>query len=220
MRGRLVVLAIVFIAATVFIARATQSEPVPIRKSFETFPGQIAGWTGRPGPPFDPRVLKVLGVDEYLNLTYVKPAQLPIGVYVGYYRSQREGDTMHSPLNCLPGAGWEPESKTTLTIPVMNSLSADAEERNIVVNRYLIRKGVDRELVIYWYQSHDRVIASEYASRVHMVLDAARTNRTDAAMVRVITPVPDDPGAEAAAEARAAEFVTKMFPVLHDYLPS
>jgi len=217
MTTRLYALALTFVIATGVIARATKSEPVPIRSSFVTFPTAIAGWSGVQGEPFDPKVLQVLGVDEYVNLTFVQRQQLPIGLYVGYYQSQREGDTMHSPLNCLPGAGWAPESKSYLTIPVT---AADGSAQTISVNRYVIRKGLDRQLVLYWYQSHGRVVASEYASKVHMVLDAIRTNRTDAALVRVITPAPEDDLDEVKAEQRAVEFIKGMVPILREYLPS
>ena len=201
MTVRLYTLALVFVLATGAIARATKSEPVPIRTSFVTFPTAIAGWNGIPGQPFDPKILQVLGVDEYANLTYLHREQLPIGLYIGYYKSQREGDTMHSPLNCLPGAGWAPESKSYLTIPVTG---ADGATRSISVNRYVIRKGLDRQLVLYWYQSHGRVVAS----------------RTDAALVRVITPVPEDDIDAVKAEQRAVEFIKGMVPVLGEYLPS
>jgi EpsI family protein len=217
---RFVVLTITFVLAMALIARTTRPEPVPIRQSFATFPNQIVGWQGRPDQPFDKKILAVLGVDEYLNRTFWKTAAPPIGLYIGYYRSQREGDTMHSPMNCLPGAGWEPESQGTLTIPVSLASGVAAPRRDITVNRYLIRKGMERQLVVYWYQSHDRMVASEYRSKMYMVLDALRTNRTDAALVRVVTPVADEPAGEAAAEARAVEFVKGMVPVLHDYLPS
>ena len=219
MTVRLFVLCVTFVAATTLIARATVSEPVPVRQSFATFPTTISGWQGHRGEPFEKQILEVLGVDEYVNLYFTKAAQPPIGLYVGYYQSQREGDTMHSPMNCLPGAGWEPEAKGTLTIPVRATAMA-ASETPITVNRYVIRKGIDRQLVLYWYQSHGRVVASEYTSKVYMVLDAMRTNRTDAALVRVITPLPEDPAGQAAAEARAIEFVKGMAPSLHDYLPS
>jgi EpsI family protein len=218
MTVRLYVLALVFVAATGVIAKATKSEPVSIRNSFVSFPMTIDAWNGRPGEPFDPKILKVLGVDEYLNMVYSKAADAPIGLYVGYYKSQREGDTMHSPLNCLPGAGWAPESQSYLTIPVSTSPGAAPEP--ITVNRYLIRKGADRQLVLYWYQSHGRVVASEYSSKVFMVLDAIRTSRTDGALVRVITPAQDeDPGA-VQAEKRAVGFIQGMVPVLRGYLPS
>lgn len=220
MTARLFILAATFVVATTLVARATRSEPVPMRQSFATFPSGIAGWQGRAAEPFDQKVLAVLGVDEYVNLYFTKPAQPPIGLYIGYYQSQREGDTMHSPMNCLPGAGWEPEASGRLTIPVTTSRLGGAAEQPITVNRYVIRKGIDRQLVLYWYQSHGRAVASEYTSKVYMVLDAMRTNRTDAALVRVITPLPEDAAGQAAAEARAIEFVKGMTPLLPDYLPS
>jgi EpsI family protein len=220
MTQRLFVLASIFVVASVMIGRATKSEPVPVRTSFATFPSEIAGWRGMPGEPFDKKVLDVLGVDEYVNLVYAQRAQIPLGLYIGYYQSQREGDTMHSPLNCLPGAGWAPESKSFISVPVARSSEAGAPTDTISINRYVIRKGVDRQLVLYWYQSHGRVVASEYSSKVYMVLDALRTNRTDAALVRIVTPIADAPGSEEDAERRAVGFVQAMVPLLHRYLPS
>src|SRR5258708_1378069 len=134
--------------------RATRSEPVRIRQTFARFPNQIVGWEGHAAQPFDKKILAVLGVDEYVNLTYWKTAALPIGLYIGYYQSQREGDTMHSPMNCLPGAGWQPESKGTLTIPVSLTRAVGAPPRDITVNRYVIRKGTDRQVVLYRHHRH------------------------------------------------------------------
>jgi EpsI family protein len=219
MSARLFVLATTFAIAAALMGRATASEPVPIRTSFATFPTRLAGWTGTPGEPFEEDVLKVLGVDEYVNLVYTQPSQLPVGLYIGYYKSQREGDTMHSPLNCLPGAGWAPESKSYVTVDLPASTESTLPPK-ITINRYLIRKGTDRMLVLYWYQSHGRFIASEYTSKVMMVLDAIRTNRTDAALIRVITPVLDNDLDGSVAEGLAVEFVQGLVPVLPNYLPS
>ena len=142
------------------------------------------------------------------------PARTPgraVGLYVGYYGSQQQGDSIHSPLNCLPGSGWEPVSKGALTVT--------AGGRPITVNRYVIRKGVDRVLVLYWYQSHGRVVADEYASRAYMVWDAMRTHRTDAALVRVIVPIIEGEAPEQEAEREGVSFVQSMFPLLENYLP-
>jgi EpsI family protein len=139
-------------------------------------------------------------------------------LYIGYYESQRQGDTIHSPLNCLPGSGWEPVSKSYVSIPVEAGSHASA---NILVNQYVIQKGLDRQVVLYWYQSHGRVVANEYRSKIFMVYDAVRLNRSDAALVRVVSPViGGDPGAEARAGDRAVAFVKTMFPLLDRYLPS
>ena len=160
------------------------------------------------------RIMATLGVDDYINRTYVSPDMFPIHLYVGYYQSQRSGDTMHSPLNCLPGAGWNPAKRGHLTIPINDKSS-------IEINRIVILKGIDKQVVLYWYQSHGRTIASEYWGKIFTVIDAVRTNRTDAALVRVICPVDGvEDEAEAAAERRAVDFVKAMFPLLGRFLPA
>jgi EpsI family protein len=200
------------------VARADRTEPVPIRRTLEHFPTTIGQWHGVQQPPFAKDVLAVLGVDDYLTRAYFTADRAGVGVYIGYYQSQRQGDTMHSPLNCLPGSGWEPLSKSALRINV--AASAAGGMRDIEVNRYVIQKGLDRQLVLYWYQAHNRVVASEYWGKFYLVADAVRMNRTDGALVRVIAPVADGANGEAAAEATAVRFVKTMFPLLSDYLPA
>ena len=175
---------------------------------------QIDEWQGAPQAPIENKILAILGVDDYLTRAYYTPDRSAlVGLYMGYYGSQRQGDTMHSPLNCLPGAGWEPLSKTT--IPIRVDANAD-----IVVNRYVVQKGLDRQLVLYWYQSHGRVVASEYWSKFYLIRDAVRLNRTDGALVRVIAPIAigsEDGGL--AAERDATRFVQALYPTLLPYLP-
>jgi EpsI family protein len=211
------VLFVCFVAATGVIARASHIEPVPVRSSFDTFPMQVGAWRGSVLPPFPESIMAVLRVDDYVNRVYYAPARYGAGLYIGYYRSQRQGDSIHSPMNCMPGAGWEPVSRQTLTIPVDGTAGASA----IAVNRYVIQKGMDRQLVLYWYQSHGRVVANEYWSKFYLIRDAVRLNRTDAALVRVIVPIPSnvDEG-ESKAEQQATEFVRSMFPLLSTYLPA
>ena len=132
---------------------------------------------GRVEPEFDAEILEVLGVDEYVNRTYFEPARHPSGLYVGYYESQRQGDTMHSPLNCLPGAGWIPIEQTRAVIPVPKQ--DDGPRTDDRVNSVIIEKGLDRQVVVYWYQSHGRVVASEYWGKIYTVMDAMRHNRTE-----------------------------------------
>jgi EpsI family protein len=217
MFGRSIVLFVVFLAAAGLVARQNRPEPAPVRSTFGQFPTQIQEWSGQQLPPLDSRILAVLGVDDYLNRAYYTPDRAGVGLYVGYYRSQRQGDSIHSPMNCLPGAGWEPLSKSSIKIPV--ALTAGATE--IDANRYVIQKGLDRQLVLYWYQSHGRTVASEYWSKFFLIRDAVRLNRTDAALVRVISPInPNAADGEMAAERRANDFVKAMFPLLPNYVPS
>jgi EpsI family protein len=217
MLGRSFILCMCFVAAAGLITRAARPEPAPARTSFDHFPMQLGEWRGVQQPPLEPNVLAILGVDDYVTRAYVTPDRSGVGLYIGYYGSQRQGDTMHSPLNCLPGSGWEPVSKTMLPVSV-ESRVAGAPDQTITINRYVIQKGLDKQLVLYWYQSHGRVVASEYWGKFYLIRDAVRMNRTDGALVRVIAPIIGEEGG-AQAERTAIQFVKVLFPFLGDYLP-
>ena len=212
---RAIGLCVMLAATTVFLANARKAEVAVSRTGFATFPMELGGWKAINAPPIEEDVLKVLGVDDYLSRIYYLPDGAHVGFYMGYYASQRQGDTIHSPLNCLPGAGWEAVSQGRLMIP-----NADGHGRDITLNRYIVQKGLDRQLVLYWYQSHGRVVASEYTSKAYLIHDAIRLNRTDGSMVRVIAPIDTrvDDGT-ATAEALAERFVRNVFPSLPAYLP-
>ena len=214
MRTRVAIVLLCLLGAGVAVARADRAEDTPLRMSFSLFPMQVGEWQGRQNPPFSDRVLEVLGLDDYLSRGYVR-GRTYADLYIGYWGSQRQGDTMHSPQNCLPAAGWEPVSQSLLTMPDPRNPS-----QQMTVNRYVIRKGLDRQLVLYWYQGRGRIIGSEYWSKVYLVIDAARLNRTDAAIVRVVIPVPGPTASdEAAAEQGAINFVNAFMPQLGQFLP-
>lgn len=212
---RAIILCLMLAATTLFLANARKAEATVARTTFASFPMQLQSWRASVDPPLEKDILKVLGVDDYASRIYYKGDNAAVGLYMGYYASQRQGDTIHSPMNCLPGAGWEPVQQGQLTIA-----NADGAGRDITVNRYVIQKGLERQLVLYWYQSRGRVVASEYWSKLFLIQDAMRINRTDGALVRVIAPIPvgaEDNGA--GAEKLAEEFVRVLFPVLPPYLP-
>jgi EpsI family protein len=215
MNFRVVLLSLCLLLGAGVIAKASRTEIVPPRQSFASFPTMIGQWQGRDTARLTPEELAVLG-DEYLSRVYFASPQSMAGLYIGYYESQRQGDSIHSPLNCLPGAGWQPLSKSYLAIPISDA------GRTITVNRYVIEKGLERQVVLYWYQSHGRVVANEYRSKILMVYDAMRLNRSDAALVRVITGYMSSDGDQGEQEAhrRAVDFTKQMFPLLDKYLPS
>jgi EpsI family protein len=220
---RALVVATLLAAASLYLAHATRAEVTSPRESLETVPMRVGTWNGHRDPDFEPKILAVLGVDDYLSRTYTTQSTTvpPIGLYVGYYQSQRQGDTMHSPLNCLPGAGWEPVDVSRAVIDVQDPPGARNTVAPIEVNRVLIQKGLDRQMVFYWYQSERRVVASEYWGKIYTVLDAVRYNRTDAAMVRVVTPVLGNEAESLdTADKRGREFVQAIFPLLRPHLPS
>src|ERR1700682_6325128 len=117
MLTRATLLFLCFVSAAFLVAHASHTEATPIRESFDRLPMQLDDWRGRSEPSFDPEVLRILGAADCVTTTYRTPDRADVGLSIGYYQSQRQGDTIHSPLNCLPGAGWEPLSRRYLPIP-------------------------------------------------------------------------------------------------------
>jgi EpsI family protein len=209
-----VFIAIVLSLAAGYLARVSRAESVPPRQPLATFPMEVANWTGQRARDFDARVVAVLGVDDYITRVYAGTAG-PVSLYVGYHASQRQGDSIHSPMNCLPGAGWQPIEAGRRLVAIPDT----AREGAVEVNRFVIQKGEDTQVVLYWYQSHGRVIASEYWGKFYLVADAIRFNRTDAALVRIVSPVARQDGSPRRAEDRAVAFATAIFPLLEAHLP-
>ena len=209
--GRYWLMIVVLITATIVVHRLSHPDAIALQKPLHEFPRVLDSRRAHDFP-IDESVLRVAAMDEYLNRTYEDVAHqqgMPISLYVGYYKSQLSGRSIHSPRNCLPGAGWEPESRTILQLQL-------PEGRKAPVNLYSVRKGLDRELVLYWYQSNDRIIASEYWAEIYLVLDAVRYHRSDAALIRIVTPIWPD---ERSAYERATGFASESMGPLQSILP-
>lgn len=219
--ARLFCLACVFVAVGLAVRNGRAADVIPARQPLRGLPIHVGEWSGRVNPDFDERVVRILGADEYLTRVYRHGTAPPVDLFIGYYGSQRTGSVIHSPLNCLPGAGWQPIDRRRVAVDV--DLAASGEPRRVravAMNRVVVQKGDEQQVVLYWYQERGRVIASEYASRAYMVLDAARYGRTDGALVRVTTPAGSDARDVEAAAARLIEFVQLIFPLLPGYLPT
>ncbi len=206
--GRVSVVLVLLVGSTVAFHTVSHGEPVPIHHPLDSFPKNLGAWQGE-DLKIDTGVVDVLKADDLLMRAYQAADRPPVWLYIAYFQSQRQGETIHSPKNCLPGSGWvATESKREL-VPV-------GQGRSVLLNRYVVQNGLDRQFVFYWYQSHGRTIASEYSAKAYMVLDALRMNRTDGALVRVSLPLLGD---EAAAERIAQEFVREIYPLLGQYIP-
>ena len=155
---------------------------------------------------------KVAGMSNYVMRLYHRPGQ-PVGagfsVYVGYYESQQQGKTIHSPKNCLPGGGWEPlvSDRPAIQTPL----------GEVRVNRYLIQNGDQKALVLYWYQGRGRVEANEYTVKWHLLRDQALRGRSDEALVRVIVPVA---GSEEKAFQQAQQVAAQLVPAVFRAAPA
>ncbi len=184
---------------------------MPARSPLVEIPLQLDGWTGRDMLIRDD-VRQILGQGDFLSRLYGRSPGTPyIELFIAYFPTQRTGSTIHSPQNCLPGAGWVPLEAGRMPVPAPGL-------DTITVNRYLIGRGLDRQLVLYWYQSRERAIASEYWAKFYLVADSIRLNRSDGALVRVITPLAPGESAEQA-EQRLVSFTQVLRPRLDRYIP-
>jgi EpsI family protein len=162
---------------------------------------------------------KIAGMSDYVMRSYTRDSLDVFSIYVGYYDYQTQGKTIHSPKNCLPGAGWEQMQGGT--IPVT------ADGRTVRVNRFLMANKTARALVFYWYQGRGRVESNEYTVKWNLLRDAAVHRRTDEALVRIVVPLPASrPGVDngtdpavAAADRRAVELATQLVSRVERVLP-
>jgi EpsI family protein len=203
--------AALILTAGIYGTRVAGSERPVSRESLSSLPQEVGGWRAFEDRPIDDETMRVLGVDDYISRVYTRAGAPPVDLYIGYYASQRQGDTIHSPQNCLPGAGWQAVDNGRTELHLGGS--------PVTVNRYVIEKGLDRQVVLYWYQGRGRIVANEYANKLWLMVDAARLHRTNGSLVRVIAPVMAAAGGMAAADAAAAEFARGLYPHLSTYLP-
>lgn len=199
-------------ATAVLLHSRSRAENLPPRMEFGAFPPKIGDWEGTEQPiPADDR--KVLGEGDFLYRIYRRDSREPyIDIFLAYFPSQRAGSTFHSPQHCLPGEGWTPLEHTRIRL-------APVGKNAPPVNLEYIAKGSLRQVVLYWYQVHGRVVASDYWARFYLVADSIKLHRSDGAMVRIITPLaqgePPDAGLQ-----RLMKFVREMSPLLGPYIPS
>jgi EpsI family protein len=181
------------------------------RRALKDFPAQLGSWRQVGADTrFDKETEKILRADDYLSRTVVSDGR-QASFYVGYYATQRNGATYHSPLNCLPGSGWVMGDVGRITIvPVGGGAPFEA-------NRYVVTNGTDRALMVYWYQGRGRALASEYWGKFYAVLDSVRRRRSDGAMVRVMVPVGNS---QEEAQKTAAELASQVAFPLAAYVPN
>jgi EpsI family protein len=189
----------------------SRPESVPLSKPLDQFPSDLGAWQMVRQLVMDPETKNVLRADGYLTRDYARSQAKSVNLFVAYFKSQRAGQTPHSPKNCLPGSGWVWTDSDTLQVTVAG------RSEPLGINRYIVSKGQDTAVVLYWYQSRDRVVASEYKAAAFAAWDALRYNRTDTALVRVVAPVAD--GRADAATAAGVDFIQSFFSTLRAFFP-
>jgi len=170
----------------------------------------IGAWTGVDQPPLDAETERILAADAYVNRAYAASGRSNVELYVAYYAQQRPGASIHSPLHCLPGTGWEPTEISTTTLARPDGSSG-------TLRRMIVRKHLDRALVLYWYAIHGRMVANEFASKAWLIHDGVTLGKSDASLFRIVVPLTpsaastdrsdDDAGAERDGLAFAADLL-------------
>lgn len=193
-----------------FVWSRSRFEVVPISEPLDNLPRTVLTWNSRE-VPLDDRTREVLGEGRFVSRNYSSRTELPIDFFIAYYPSQRTGSTPHSPQHCLPGAGWVFSDSKLVHVPL-------AAGGTFTTREYLISKGPQRALVFYWYQSHGHAVTSDYWAKFYLFWDAVRMNRTDGALVRILTPML--PGENVtSARARLSRFAGFVVPTLSHYIP-
>ncbi len=189
-----------------------REEVPPERAIFVDFPMQLEGWAGT-SLTLEKQYIDALRFDDYLLADYRSGDGQPVNLYTAYYRSQRKGQSAHSPQSCLPGGGWEISSLDRV------SLSAGSGTlRKLNVNRALIQKGGQKQIVLYWFKQRERIITNEYLVKLFLFWDGMSRGRTDGALVRIASLV--GPGeTEDSVDQRLRQFVSTIEPELIRYVP-
>ncbi len=185
-------------------------EKIPAARPFATFPLDVDGWQGR-RQVMEQRFIDALDLSDYAIIDYQDQRGHTLNFYVAYYESQRKGESIHSPATCLPGSGWEFKQAGVITVPL-------ADGKNLQVRRAVMSKGSVLQLVYYWFPQRGRDLTNAYQLKLYNFWDALTKQRTDGALVRLITPVSSSEPASAA-DFRLQAFLVQVLPVLNSYLP-
>lgn len=205
-------LAVMLLASTGWFLHSRKGEVIPSHTSLKTFPLQLGDWVGT-NLEIPKDISEVLGPGDFLfrNYSNISVSNSPVNLFIAYFPSQRIGDSIHSPKNCLPGAGWSPLASSKITISVPGEPPLD-------VNRYLVAKGTQKALVLYWYWAHGRAIASEYRAKYYLVGDSIRLNRSDGSLIRVVRELKEHENI-AVAQQQTISLIGQMLPHLEPYIP-
>ncbi len=187
------------------------SEPALTRKSLKEFPSNIGDWVLTKEQRIDEGSMAVLRVDDYIMRTYTNSKGESISLYIGYFKTQREGKSNHSPRQCLPGAGWSLMEASSLMLDV-----SGGSFRQIPANRYLMQKGNEKELFLFWYQGRGRQLANEYLVKAYLLWDSITRHRTDGALIRINSLVSSSPDKIL---EKQREFIRSFYPFLSNFVP-
>ncbi len=206
--------AVLALAVPISVVIANREEHIPDRTDFNAFPLIKGDWIGRESRIQDQKILDELSVTDYMIVDYRSLTSVsPVNFYVAYYESQRKGSAIHSPRSCLPGGGWK---ISELSQQVQDDVPA---AQGLTLNRAVIAHGGNKQLVYYWFQQRGRTITNEYLAKWYLFWDSLTMGRTDGALVRLITVIPENESVEEA-DARLKAFLSDFYPAIPKFIPN
>ncbi len=203
-------LTLVLVVQAVLFYSASHGENTPLPAPLSAFPSLIGSWNEAQEGTIDQETRDVLKADDLMSRVYISP-EGGAELFIAYFKTQREGQSPHSPKNCLPGSGWQTVPSETGRVDVA------VPDGTIHINQFVVSKGEAQSVVYYWYQSQGRVIADEFAAKFYLVSDSIRHHRSDTALVRVVVPIRGNDTQEA--ERIGKSFIRASYPVVRNYLP-
>ena len=187
-----------------------RTEKTPEVAPWSEFPVSVGRWTNIHEQVMSPEILERLRPDDYIDRVYSDGGQELVGLFIGYFKTQRTGHAPHSPQNCLPSAGWTPISSEVVALPAGGTNTSP-------VNEYVLQKDDDRLFAIYWLQQNGRTLTNEIVAQFYAIPDLLLHGRTDIALIRII--VPFNTGQLISARERARQFAAKTYPLVRRHMP-
>lgn len=206
------ILTLVLVVQAVLFYSASHGESTPLPLPLSAMPARVGDWKLAQEGVVDDDSRAVLRADDLLSRWYVSP-EGGANLFIAYFKTQRAGQSPHSPKNCLPGAGYQPVENESGRIDVA------VNGGSIRINKYVVAQGDNESIVLYWYQSQGRVIADEFAAKFYLIADSIRRHRSDTALVRVVVPVTGQTNRQQASRT-AVDFVRAMYPMISSWLPA
>ena len=204
------IVAVLLLGATLALSQGVEfREKIPMSRSFTEFPLQVGEWSGK-RDVLEQKFIDELDFKDYIIVNYVNDTGKLVNFYTAYYDTQRKGESIHSPETCLPGGGWEFRKAGRTTVAMNPS--------DMTINRAFIVQGAAKQLTYYWFPLRDRIATNLWEVKAYNFWDALTRQRTDGALVRLVTPVYKDEEV-ADADKRLVAFTREIVPVLNEYLP-
>jgi exosortase D (VPLPA-CTERM-specific) len=202
----------VLAATLVLLSAVDLREQTPISRPFNAFPLAVGSWTGE-RQFLEQRFIDELDFSDYVSVNYSKPGEAAVNLYVAYYASQTKGKSIHSPETCLPGSGWIFRNAGAVTISLPGNVPS-----SLTAMRAVMERGGIRQLVYFWFKQRDRVLTSTYEVKFYNLVDALVRNRTDGALIRIISPITSSERVQDV-DSRLQSFLKEVSPLLAEFLP-